>query len=358
MNGERLPVYILTGFLGSGKTTLLGRILTDPAFADSAVIINELGEVGLDQELVTLSEDSTVVMPGGCACCTIRDDIERALRQLFDARDAGRIPPFRRLFIETTGIANPLPLLVTLNANPLAASRLEAPRVITIVDGILGRETLERQVEAGAQVAAADLVLVSKKDLQPETHVPSAIAAMNPWAAVRRADLLTDPVDALLAMPAGQRLGRFAFQAATTADSPHGGIRSYCLVLDEALDWTAFGIWMSMLLHRHGERVLRVKAILNIDGNKGPVVFHSAQHLVHPLQHLDEWPGTEHRSRIVFILRDLEPELIDRSLKLFDSAAKLSHREAGRGGYLAAGAGGTIAGRPVRRPTAPRWLKG
>ncbi|MFH3481801.1 CobW family GTP-binding protein [Xanthobacter variabilis] len=366
IGAERLPALVLTGFLGSGKTTLLGRILADPQFSDSAVILNELGEVGLDQDLVTLSEDSTVVMPGGCVCCTVRGDIERALRDLFDARDAGRIQPFRKVIIETTGIADPLPLLFTLNASPLAAERLEKPRVVTIVDGVLGRETLASQPEAAAQVAAADLIVISKRDLEADPSLDAVLSRLNPWAPRRRADLLTDAVADLIAPPEGdvvtRHVGRFACLPAGDAGfsdgEAHGGVRSFCLVLDTPLDWTAFGIWMSMLLHRHGQQVLRVKGLLDVEGAGGPVVFHGAQHLVHPPIHLTQWPSEDHRSRLVFIVRGLTPESVEQSLRTFDSAAKLSQRDAGRGGYLPAGAGGTIAGRPVRRATAPRWMKG
>ncbi|WP_165837733.1 CobW family GTP-binding protein [Zavarzinia aquatilis] len=351
---------VLTGFLGSGKTTLLSRMLASPDFADSAVIINELGDVGIDQDLVRMTSETVMVMPGGCVCCSIRGDVERALQRLFDDRDAGRIPPFRRLVIETTGIADPQPLLVTLRVNPLAASRLAPAMVVTVVDGILGRDTLATEVEAASQVAAADAIVVSKRDLGQDEALMPVLGDLNPWAGRRSANLLADPLGAILdgECRAGAFLGHFACQPSTISSSRHGDIRSHCLVLDEALDWTAFGVWMSMLLHRHGRNILRVKGLLNIEGASGPVAFHSAQHVVHPPQHLTAWPGDDRRGRIVFIVRKIEPALIEQSLKLFDATAKVTGDGGGRGGYLPAAAGGSIAGRPVRRPTAPRWLKG
>lgn len=359
---DRIAAFVLTGFLGSGKTTLLRRILAAPEYADSAVIVNELGEVGLDHELVAFSADSTVVMQGGCVCCSIREDIEKTLRELFEARDAGNIPPFRRLFIETTGIADPQPLLFTLRGSPVAATRLQKPRIVTVLDGILGAETLARHAEAVNQVAAADTVLISKRDLGCDDALVARVTGINPWARVHHANLLLDDVIALVgtgtdeAGPERAVLGRDGRPNGTHFD--HGHMRTFSLALDTPLDWTAFGVWMTMLLHRHGRNILRIKGILNIEGSAGPVVFHAAQHLVHPPEHWTSWPSPDRRSRLVFIVRDLDPELIERSLKVFDAAARIKSSESPTDTYLPAGAGGMVAGRPVRRPTAPRWLKG
>jgi G3E family GTPase len=357
---ERVAAIVLTGFLGSGKTTLLKRLLDEPAFSNSAVIVNELGEVGLDHDLLAFSADRMVVLPGGCVCCSVREDIEVALRELFQARDAGRIPAFTRLIIETTGVADPLPLLMTLHGNPLALRRLERPQVITVVDGVLGGSTLEGFPEAVRQVANADLVVISKADLAPgDAALPAQIAALNPWAELRRANLLSDPpveLAAFAAAPPGseRRLGGFRCDAVDGA--AHGGVRTVSLVLDAPLDWTAFGVWMTLLLHRHGQGVLRVKGLLDVQGLPGPVLFQSAQHLVHPPQHLEAWPSSDRRSRIVFIVRDLAVETLRDSLAAFNAAAtRLTSKPQD---YKLAGAGGSIAGRPVRRATAPRWMKG
>lgn len=369
---ERVGAFLLTGFLGSGKTTLLKSVLDDDSFRDTAVIVNEYGKVGLDHDLIAFSSDSTVIMPGGCVCCTIREDIETSLRELFELRDAGRIPPFRRLVIETTGIAEPVPILMTLRSNPLARARLKQPRVITVVDGVLGLETLARFQEAVAQVTSADVVVVSKADIALPgdlVQVEQAARTLNPWAEVKHVNLLETLLSELFALERSVEMGdeidgrKFVSPLSAAEGTSnnqsghrHQNIASHSLLLDEPLDWTAFGVWMTMLLHRHGASVLRVKGLLAVDGLPGPTLFQSAQHLVHPPVHMDVWPSADRRSRIVFIVRDLDPRMIDASLKAFDRTARRAMPR--RTDQRPAGGGGVIAGRPVRRPTTPAWIRG
>jgi G3E family GTPase len=354
----------VTGFLGSGKTTLLRQVLALPEFSDSAVLINELGEVGLDHELIEFSQDSTVVLDGGCLCCTIRTDVERALRSLFSARDSGTIPAFRRLIIETTGIADPQPLIFTLHTNPLAASRLERLRVITVVDGILGQSTLSSHPEAMAQLIAAHTVLISKRDLaSPHTQLFD-LSRLNPWAQFIYADLLKDDLRSLFG-PAGRARdfgpevpGAPSHEARQSKVASKHNVATFSLVVERPLNWGAFGVWMTMLLHAHGAKVLRVKGILNVEESSGPVFFHCAQHLVHPPEHADHWPTDDRRSKLVFVVQGLDPNRIERSLRIFDAVAKEATQISDNAGYLTAAAGGSVRGRPVRRPTAPRWIKG
>jgi G3E family GTPase len=370
---ERIGAFLLTGFLGSGKTTLLQSVLQDSAFKDTAVIVNEFGKVGLDHDLISFSTESTVVMPGGCVCCTIREDIETSLRELFELRDSGRIPAFNRIVIETTGIAEPVPILLTLKANPLAQSRLEQPCVITVVDGVLGVETLKNFPEATAQVASADIVVISKTDIAEQRNVEHArkiVRDLNPWTDVSEVNLLEGGLtklfrsarrdvnlknelspDALAAITAATQAG-----SRDRSARRHQGVVSHSLALDEPLDWTAFGVWMTMLLHRHGANVLRVKGLLAVDGLPGPTLFQSSQHLVHPPVHMDAWPSEDRRSRLVFIVRNIDLDLIDASLKAFDGAARRAVPK--RSDNRPAGSGGVIAGRPVRRPTTPAWIRG
>jgi G3E family GTPase len=354
----------VTGFLGSGKTTLLRQVLALPEYSDSAVLINELGEVGLDHHLIEFSQESTVMLEGGCICCTIRTDIERALKSLFSARDSGTIPAFRRLIIETTGIADPQPLIFTLHTNPLAASRLERPHVITVVDGILGQSTLSNHPEAMAQLIAAHTVLISKRDLASPRTEMFDLSRLNPWARLIYADLLKHDLRSLFAPSTNARdlghevPGALPHSARRCNVTSEHKVATFCLVIEQPLNWSAFGVWMTMLLHAHGARVLRVKGILNVEENRGPVFFHCAQHLVHPPEHADHWPTDDRRSKLVFIVKDLDPIRIERSLQVFDAIAKDARQVSDKGVYLAAAAGGSVSGRPVRRPTTPRWIKG
>lgn len=365
---ERVAAFLLTGFLGSGKTTLLRGVLADAAFHDTAVIVNEFGKVSLDHDLIAFSSESTVVMPGGCVCCTIREDIETSLRELFELRDQGRIPPFKRLVIETTGIAEPVPILMTLKANPLAQERLLEPRVITVVDGVLGVDSLSRFPEAAAQVSSADVVVVSKTDLADEAGIAQAeqaARALNPWAAIRHDNLVEASLSELFAVVPQSEMRAVSDIYSVFASRPkdlrdgkhrHSEIVSSSIVLDKPLDWTAFGVWMTMLLHRHGERVLRVKGLLAVDGLPGPTLFQSAQHLVHTPVHMDAWPSDDRKSRIVFIVRNIDPGVLQASLLAFERAAR--NAAPSRSDQRGAGSGGVIAGRPVKRPTTPAWIRG
>jgi G3E family GTPase len=384
---RRIPTFVVTGFLGSGKTTLLRRTLQDPDFANTAVIVNEFGEVGLDHLLMEHAEERTIVMPGGCVCCSIRVDIETTLRDLFARLDSGALPPIDRLVIETTGLADPAPLLFTLHGSPLAAGRLRLASVIVTVDGLLGQDTLEHHAESVRQLAVADRIVITKRDRADAAAVADLAFRLrrgNPWATIEACDLLRDPPIALL--EGERRPGAMQFNAGA-ADTPPGGpalegwalgafaghrqggaepepesphrhdrIRACCLVEEGPVDWDGFGVWLTALLHCHGARILRVKGLLAVAGMPGPTVIHAVQHIVHPPLHLESWPGADRRSRLVFILQDIDRALLQRSLQAF--ARRGAVVEAGAGDYKSAAAGGTVGGRPVRRPTAPRWLKG
>jgi len=339
-----IPVNVITGFLGGGKTTLLNRLLRSPRLARTAVLVNEFGEVGLDHLLLETVDAETVILQSGCVCCTIRGDLADAIRKLFSRRERGLVPRFDRLAIETTGLADPAPIVSTLLAEPVIRHHFRLGNVIATVDAVNGALHLAHNPESVKQVAVADRIVLTKTDLAEKARIAelkAALARLNPTAPIL--DAATDPLapDDLIAAdvydPARKTaevqrwLDEEAHRAAAAAGH-HGhdpnrhdrGIRAFCLTFEQPLDWTAFGIWLTMLLHAHGERVLRVKGILNVPGLATPVVIHGVQHVIHPPAHLEAWPDAERRSRIVFIVRDLDPAAIERSLAAFNRQAALA----------------------------------
>ena len=334
-----IPITVLTGFLGSGKTTLLQRLLRSPKMSRTVVLINELGEIGLDHLLMERVDESVVLLQSGCICCSIRDDLKSALRGLLSRRDRGEIPEFDRVVIETTGLADPGPILYTLLGEPVVRHHFRIESVITTVDAVNVELHLSRNPEGIKQVAAADRIVVTKTDIaDPDqtTAVREELLRLNPSAELLDAielaeasDSSLDP-DSLLAprrfesshrSTAGPRVEtrERAYVTALRRHSPE--VASLSLALEEALDWTAFGIWLSMLLNRHGDNVLRVKGILQVSGLSTPVFINAVQHIVHPPQHLERWPTDDHRSRIVFITRGIDQALLRRSLAAFSRSA-------------------------------------
>jgi G3E family GTPase len=323
-----IPVTVLTGFLGSGKTTLLQRLLQSPKLARTVVLINELGEIGLDHLLVERVDESLVLLQSGCICCSIRDDLKTALRELLSRRERGEIPEFDRVVIETTGIADPGPILYTLLGEPVVRHHFQSGNVVTTVDAVNASLHLSRNPEGVKQVAAADWLVITKTDLADPAQVTAVrdeLGRINPSAGTL--DALHDQIDpdSLLAPGRFESKPHLAMQA--TAGGYLGELRrhsdqvaSLSIALDEPLDWTAFGIWLSMLLNRHGDNVLRVKGILQVQGMATPVFINAVQHIVHPPQHLERWPTADHRSRIVFITRGIDHARLRRSLAAFSNA--------------------------------------
>jgi len=330
---DHTPVNILTGFLGSGKTTLLQRLLRSPRMGRTAVLINEFGEIGLDHLLVQQVDESVVLLQSGCICCSIRDDLKSALRGLLGRRERGEIPAFDRIVIETTGLADPGPILYTLLSEPVIRHHFQLGNVITTVDVVNAGLHLSRNREGIKQVAAADRLVLTKSDLAEPGQtaaVGEELARLNPSA--RLWDAAQEPVDAdflLDGMPSASASGpaRYRLQneganaggpGATTGLCPHTeSVSSMSLILDRPMDWTAFGLWLSLLLNRHGDDVLRVKGILCVEGSDTPVFINGVQHIVHPPQHLERWPTEDHRSRIVFITRGIDERRLRRSLEAF-----------------------------------------
>jgi G3E family GTPase len=308
----KTPVALLTGFLGSGKTTLLSHLLAHPDMGETAVIVNELGDIAIDHHLLRRVDERTVLLKSGCVCCSLRGDLADELRDLLGRRDRGEIPAFRRVVLETTGLADPAPILYTLMSEPVVKHHFRLERVIATVDAQHGLPA----PESVRQVAAADTVVVTKTDLNEPGEVRSTVEQLNPTAAVFEVSFGDVEPGVLFGTPGTD------LRSVPTPDAhEHGDIRACCLLLDEELDWGAFGIWLTMLLQSRGDDILRVKGLLNV-GGAGPVLVNGVQHVVHPPEHLDPWPDDDRRSRIVFIGRGIDPASLQESLAAFNSLAR------------------------------------
>ena len=329
------PVNILTGFLGSGKTTLLQRLLTSPRLAEVAVLVNEFGEIGLDHHLLQNVAESTLLLENGCVCCAIRGDLQQALRDLLSKRMRGDISNFRRVVIETSGLADPAPIAYTLLREPVIRHHYRLSTILTTVDALNGMAQLETFAEASKQAAVADRLILTKTDLADADSVralaarlrrlnPSALLLGSAEVEVDSGRLLIDdlydadgrPREIARWLAAGDPGASDLPVQALAHDHTHD-IHSFSLTFEQPLDWSAFGIWSTMLLHRHGGEVLRIKALLNVAGVSTPVLINGVQHLVHPPSHLDAWPDGERRSRLVFVVRGLSRPQIERSLAAF-----------------------------------------
>jgi G3E family GTPase len=330
-SGERLPVSLITGFLGSGKTTLLNKLLRHSGMADSAVIINEFGEVSLDHLLVEAVEGEVAVLASGCVCCTMRSDLEETLRALLAKRDRGDVPPFARVIVETTGLADPAPIVQLLLNNPLLSHFVRLDTVVTTVDAVHGDRQLDEHAEAVKQAAVADRLLLTKIDLAAEETVAplrARLARLNPGAtisAVRDGEIEPDRLfGAALFDPARKTpdvrrwLNEEAYehhQHDHSAAHDHD-IDSFCMIFEQKLDWMAVSEWLARLRRSRGENLLRVKGILNLAGEAAPVAIHGVHHVFHPPVLLNSWVDDDRRSRIVFITRGLARAEVEESWRL------------------------------------------
>jgi G3E family GTPase len=322
-----IPVHIVTGFLGSGKTTLLRDVLARPEFRDTAVIVNEWGEVGLDHYLLETVEEGVLLLPSGCVCCQVRDDLVTTLRDLQDRAAKGRIPRFARVVLETTGLADPAPVASTLLADPVLRHQFRLGSIICTADAQSFGAVLSVHPEVEKQAAVADRIVITKCDLADPGPTERAARGVNPLAMLVRSPGQRLDAELLFGEEAADPDRRAAaaarFLAAADAHDGHGHHRhgpataSFVIREPRPIDWTAFGIWLSALLHAHGDRVLRVKGILNVAESATPVILNGVQHAVHPPLHLPRWPDADRSSRIVFIVRGLEEAAIRASLAAF-----------------------------------------
>jgi G3E family GTPase len=333
-SGERLPVSLITGFLGSGKTTLLNRLLRHDGMADSAVIINEFGEIGLDHLLVEAVQGEVAVLASGCVCCTLRGDLEETVRGLLARRDRGEVPPFRRILVETTGLADPAPIVQLLLNNPLLSHFVRLDTVMTTVDAVHGDGQLDAHAEAVKQAAIADRLLLTKTDLAEADQIAklrARLGRLNPAASateVRHGEIAPDQLfgaalfDPERKTPDVRRwLSEEAYDHGHHHHAGHDhshaaamhdrDIHAFCLVLEGELDWMMVSQWLGALRQERGESLLRVKGILNLAGEAAPVAIHGVHHVFHPPVLLNAWTDDDRRSRIVFITRGLAQQEIE-----------------------------------------------
>jgi G3E family GTPase len=338
---DRIPVSIITGFLGAGKSTLLNRILKDPAASDTAVIINEFGEVGIDNLLVESSGDTLVELSNGCLCCTVRGELVDTLASIMDGIQTGRLKPIRRVVIETTGLADPAPVMQSVIGHPVIAQSFELDGLITVVDVVNGLSTLERHPEAVKQVAVADRLILSKmtmSDAETRSRLQARLEALNPRAARLDGDSPEAAASSVLVCglydPSTKIADVDRWLRDEVATEGHGDahhhhlehhhhhhhdvtrhgqdIRSFSIIHDQPIDPAAIEMFIDLLRSAHGEKLLRMKAVVALSDNPDrPLVLHGVQSIFHPPQRLSVWPeGSDRRTRMVLITQDLAEDFV------------------------------------------------
>jgi G3E family GTPase len=327
-NSELLPATILTGFLGSGKTTLLNRLLSHEGMANTAVIVNEFGEIGLDHLLVETPDESMVLMDSGCLCCTILGDLLQTLQTLLAKRMTGAVPAFERVVIETTGLADPAPILHTLIADPDVSAYYRLDSVVAVIDAVNADSQFDTHFESVKQAAVSDRIVISKTDLAGGDTVSGLVARLqgiNPGATIYQAVMGEIDPDRLFGADVVSAKGHAgAIAAWLDADAHdgrhthhhHDGIRTFTVTRDRPVEPAGLELWLDLLASYRGPNLLRVKGLLNIAGK--PVVVHAVQHLFHPPLALEAWPDGDRRSRIVFITHGIERAHIDATLDALD----------------------------------------
>jgi G3E family GTPase len=319
--GPRLPVIAVTGFLGSGKTTLIRTLLDKPDGANTAVVVNEYGEIGIDNALLRSSSDVTVLLGNGCLCCNVRTDLQETLRGLFADRARGAVPSFERVVIETSGLADPGPILQTFATDRGLGREFHLQALISVVDAVAGEPNIARMPEARKQVVLADRIVVTKSDIADAATSERLIERLGALSAAPVGVAVNgeiEPSFLLAELSAPQR----SFELGE-AEHAHG-LRSFALIFEEPLSWPAFEQTMAVLTALRGPDLLRVKGLVAIKECSGPVVVHFVQHVAHPPVELEAWPDSDRRSRLVFVTHGLERDAVE---PLFARVAAITNRE-------------------------------
>jgi G3E family GTPase len=317
-DARRLPVLLLSGFLGSGKTTLVNALLRDPRLADTAVAVNEFGEVPLDAHLIEDGQDRTVVLANGCLCCNLAGDMEDAVMRIFSRREAGALPAFKRLIVEPSGLADPAPIAQAILRNPVMSRAFRLEGIVATVDALFGEAQIAAHAETAKQIALADALVITKTDMADAPSLEGlrvALRRLNPGAEIFTA--LNGEIDPAALLPAGfldpgMIVPARRFFTADTA--PHEvETRAISLTADAPLDWRAFDAWLRKIRLAHAEQLLRVKAILNTADSQLPLVIHGVHHVLHTPVQLAAWPDDDRRTRIVCITRGLPKGVIEEA---------------------------------------------
>jgi len=364
---EPLPLSVFTGFLGAGKTTLLNRLLKDPALSDTAVLVNEVGDIGIDHNLYEIVEEGVILLSSGCLCCAVRGDLVNSLENLLRARDNGRCKPFQRVVIETTGIADPASVIHIIMTQPYLTLRYRLDGVVTLVDAVNGMKTLDNHEEAVKQAAMADRIVITKTDLPEGAAQLPALRArlkkLNPAAIVLEGEVSADAlINAGLYDPQSKipDVARWLREEAVIAaeedvhhhhDHDHGhghshhhghahghhhdhkhdqasrhdaSIKAFSIATETPIALNTLEMFLDLLRSAHGDKILRMKGIVQLaDDPERPVVFHVVQHLMHPPARLDAWPDADRRSRMVFITKDLAPEMVRKMFDAFQGVPQI-----------------------------------
>jgi G3E family GTPase len=323
--GARIPVTVVTGFLGAGKTTLIRELLTRPEGANTAVVVNEFGEIGIDHALLRSSSDTTVLLGNGCVCCAVRTDLQESLRTLFAERGRGAVPGFERVIIETSGLADPGPVLQTIASDRALGDVFHLQGLVAVVDAPGGAGNLDQAPEARHQVALADRIVLTKTDLADSTAAVALTERLGMLSAAPVATAVNGAIDPAFLLE--EILDLAARVTAHQHDHAHAhshGIDSFALFFERPLPWPVFEQAMAVLTGLRGTDLLRVKGLVAVEGCRGPVVVHAVQHVAHRPIELESWPDDDRRSRLVFITRNLAKPQVEQLFAAVTGIARAS----------------------------------